>query len=80
MTLQELKRKYTRLSHEIDSLATEGVRNETRRMRLMNDLDQVHREVSELRLRTLNAPTLRDVVDGPEPVPMWPVTAASMAG
>jgi hypothetical protein len=79
MTLQELKGKYTRLSHEIDSLATEGVRNQARLMGLMNDLDRVHCELSDLRLRTLNAPTLRDVVDGPVPVPTWPV-AASMAG
>jgi len=80
MTLQELKGKYTQLSHEIDSLAAEGVRNQARLMGLMHDLDQVHCELSELRLRTLNAPTLRDVVDGPEPVPMWPVTAVAMAG
>ncbi len=80
MTLQELKGRYTRLSHEIDGLATEGVRNEAQLMRLMNDLDQVHRELSDLRLRTLNAPTLRDVVDGPEAVPMWRATAGAMAG
>jgi hypothetical protein len=79
MTLQELKGKYTRLSHEIDSLAAEGVRNQARLVGLMHDLDQVHCELSELRLLTLNAPTLRDVVDGPVPVPARPV-AASMAG
>ena len=33
----------------------------------MNDLDQVHRELSELRLRTFGAPTLRDAVARPEP-------------
>ena len=38
------------------------MRNEARLMRLMSDLDQVHRELSDLRLRTFGAPTLRDVV------------------
>ena len=68
MTLKELKGKYARLSNEIDALATEGMGNEARLMRLMNDLDQVHRELSELRLRTFSAPTLRDAVARPEPV------------
>ena len=44
MTLNELKGKYARLSSEIDTLAAEGVRHEARLMRLMNDLDQVHRD------------------------------------
>jgi len=68
MTLNELKGKYARLSNEIDRLAAEGVRNEARLMRLMNDLDEVHRELCELRLRTFAAPTLRDAVPRPEPV------------
>ena len=44
MTLNELKGKYARLSNEIDTLAADGVRHEARLMRLMNDLDQVHRD------------------------------------
>lgn len=67
MTLNELKGKYARLSREIDSLAAEGGgQHEARLMRLMSDLDQVHRELSELRLRTFHAPTLRDVVAPPQ--------------
>lgn len=62
MTLKELKGKYARLGDEIDALAAEGVRNEARLLRLMNDLDQVHRDLGELRRRTFNAPTLRDAV------------------
>lgn len=68
MTLNELKGKYARLSNEIDTLAAEGGRNEARLMRLMNDLDDVHRELSVLRMRTFAAPTLRDAVARPEPV------------
>jgi hypothetical protein len=68
MTLYELKGKYDRLSNEIDTLATDGVRHEARLMRLMNDLDQVHRQLCDLRLRTFGAPTLRDVVSQAEPV------------
>jgi hypothetical protein len=67
MTLHELKGKYARLSGEIDSLAAGGVPHEARLLRLMNDLDQVHHELRELRLRTLGAPTLRDVVAWLEP-------------
>jgi hypothetical protein len=67
MTLNELKGKYARLSNEIDTLAAEGGRNEARLMRLMNDLDDVHRELSALRMRTFAAPTLRDAVSRPEP-------------
>lgn len=62
MTLNELKGKYARLSHEIDELAASGQRHEGRLMRLLNDLDQVHQELSALRRRTLSAPTLRDEV------------------
>ena len=69
MTLNELKGKYARLSNEIDALAADGGRNESRLMRLMSDLDDVHRQLSELRLRTFAAPTLRDAV-------MWPEGAA----
>jgi len=72
MTLNELKGKYARLSNEIDALAAEGGRNEARLMRLMNELDEVHRELSTLRLRTFGAPTLRDAV-------MWPEAAALRA-
>ncbi len=68
MTLKELKGKYARLSNEIDTLAIEGGRHEARLMRLMSDLDAVHRELCELRLRTFAAPTLRDSVTRPEPV------------
>jgi hypothetical protein len=68
MTLNELKGKYARLSNEIDALAAEGGRHEARLMRLMNDLDEVHRELGALRLRTFAAPTLRDAVARPEPV------------
>ena len=67
MTLNELKGKYARLSNQIDALAAEGGRNEARLMRLMNDLDEVHRELSALRRRTFGAPTLRDVVAWPQP-------------
>ena len=65
MTLNELKGKYARLSNEIDALAADGGRNEARLMRLMNELDEVHRELSALRLRTFGAPTLRDAVLSP---------------
>lgn len=68
MTLNELKGKYARLSNEIDTLAADGVRHEARLMRLMSDLDTVHRELCELRLRTFGAPTLREAVSRPEPV------------
>jgi len=68
MTLNELKGKYARLSNEIDTLAAEGGRNEARLLRLMNDLDDVHRELSALRMRTFAAPTLRDAVARLEPV------------
>jgi hypothetical protein len=68
MTLNELKSKYARLSNEIDALAAEGGRNEARLMRLMNDLDEAHRELSQLRLRTFGVPTLREALARPEPV------------
>jgi len=70
VTLNELKGKYTRLSNEIDALAGAGERNEARLMRLMNELDQVHGELVELRRRTLSAPTLRDAVAWAQPMPM----------
>lgn len=69
MTLKELKGKYSRLSNEIDDLAAAGGHNQARLARLMNDLDQVHRELCELRLRTFAAPTLRDAVPTPVAVP-----------
>lgn len=62
MTLNELKGKYARLSNEIDVLAGASERNEARLVRLMTDLDQVHRDLADLRRRTLAAPTLRDAV------------------
>ena len=85
MTLNELKGKYARLSNEVDALAAEGGRNEVGLMRLMNDLDEVHRELSALRLRTFAAPTLRDAVARPGPVTLraavMPMNAElSMAG
>lgn len=76
MTLNELKGKYARLSEEIDTLAAEGVQHEARLMRLMNDLDSVHRELCDLRLRTFAAPTLREAVTRPEPVAVRPVVVA----
>ena len=82
MTLNELKGKYARLSHEIDALAASGQRHEARLMRLLNDLDQVHQELSALRRRTLCAPTLRDEVQAAAPpapravvVPLVPAAA-----
>jgi hypothetical protein len=42
MTLNELKGQYVRLSNQIDALAAEGGPHESRILRLMNDLDQVH--------------------------------------
>ncbi|MGL6110309.1 MAG: hypothetical protein ACRC2B_09455 [Rubrivivax sp.] len=62
MTLNELKGKYTRLSNEIDTLAGAGERNESRLVSLLAELDEVHRDLADLRRRTLSAPTLRDVV------------------
>lgn len=69
MTLKELKGKYARLSNEIDTLAAEGACHEARLMRLISDLDAVHRELCDLRLRTLAAPTLRDTVNRAETAP-----------
>lgn len=90
MTLKELKSKYLRLGDEIDDLADDGMRNEARLLCLMNDLDQVHRELGELRRRTLHAPTLRDAVAlpvltcavtaAPQAMPVVPAPALSMAG
>ena len=79
MTLNELKGKYARLSNEIDTLAAEGVRHEARLLRLMNDLDTVHRELCDLRLRTFSAPTLHEAVSRPEPVVPRPVLVAQAA-
>ncbi len=67
MTLNELKGKYNRLSQEIDSLAGSGECHQARLMRLMNELDQVHAELVDLRRRTVAAPTLRDAVNWPQP-------------
>ena len=90
MTLKELKGKYARLSDEVDVLAGEGAGNEARLLRLMNDLDQVHRELNELRRRTFHAPTLRDAValpvltsavtPTPQAAPVMLSPALSMAG
>jgi hypothetical protein len=79
MTLNELKGKYARLSNEIDTLAAEGVRHEARLMRLMSDLDAVHRELCELRMRTFAAPTLRDTVSRPVPAAPRPVAVSPAA-
>jgi hypothetical protein len=65
MTLKELKDKYARLGNEIDVLAGQGAGHEGRLMSLMNELDDVHRELTELRRRTWAAPTLRDAVGRP---------------
>lgn len=62
MTLNELKRKYADLSYAIDALAADGARDETRLLRLIAELDDVHRELSQLRRLTFGAPTLRDAV------------------
>jgi uncharacterized protein YccT (UPF0319 family) len=62
MTLNELKRKYADLSREIDALAVDGGRNEAGLLRRMNDLDEVHRQLSRLRRLAFRAPTLRDAV------------------
>jgi hypothetical protein len=75
MTLNELKGKYARLSNEIDALAANGGGHEARMLRLMNDLDQVHHELAELRRRTWTAPTLRDAVSRPEPAAVKPPVA-----
>jgi hypothetical protein len=77
MTLNELKGKYAHLSQEIDTLAADGGHHEAR-LRLMDDLDQVHRELCELRQRTFSAPTLRDVVSWSDTAVARPVL--SMAG
>ncbi len=72
MTLNELKGKYARLSDEIDALAGAGARDESRLVWLMAELDRVHRELADLRRRTLAAPTLRDAVS-------WAWTAPATA-
>ncbi len=83
MTLYELKGQYDRLSNEIDTLAADGVGHEARLMRLMGDLDEVHRQLCNLRLRTFAAPTLRDVVSRAEPMAakavVVPIAAAAAA-
>lgn len=82
MTLNELKGKYNRLSNEIDTLAGACERNDSRLMRLMGELDQVHVELAELRRRTLAAPTLRDAVNWTGAAPAngrTPLAATSMA-
>ena len=81
MTLKELKDKYTRLGNEIDTLAGEGAGHEGRLLSLMSELDQVHRELSELRRRTWAAPTLRDAITRPVAIVLRPVEPAlSMTG
>jgi len=79
MTLNELKGKYARLSNQIDALAGAGGRNEGALMRLMDDLDEVHREIHALRLRTFGAPTLHDAVPRPDLLPPPHAVAASMS-
>lgn len=73
MTLNELKHKYTRLGNELDALAGEGGAGERRLASLLDELDQVHRELSDLRRRTFAAPTLRDAVTRPVAVALRPV-------
>ncbi|MBX3645745.1 MAG: hypothetical protein KF720_22015 [Rubrivivax sp.] len=73
MTLKELKDKYDRLGNQIDGLAGQGVGHEARLISLQAELDQVHRELSELRRRTWAVPTLRDVVSGPVAMVLRPV-------
>lgn len=81
MTLKELKDKYARLGEQIDALAGEGVGHEGRLMSLMHELDQVHRELTELRRRTWAAPVLRDAVTRPVAVVLRPVEQTlAMAG
>jgi hypothetical protein len=48
-------------------------------MRLMSDLDAVHRELCELRMRTFAAPTLRDAVSRPAPVAPRPALVPAAA-
>jgi hypothetical protein len=85
MTLQELKGRYARLGQEIDGLAAAGVRHQARLLCLMDELDRVHRQLGDLRLRTLHVPTLREVVEC-HPAPATPaafcrpVEAESLAG
>lgn len=62
MTLNELKGRYACLSDQIDALAAQGGHNEARLIELMNELDQLHADLSALRRRTFAAPTLRDAV------------------
>lgn len=66
MTLNQLKGEYARLGNQIDALAAQGGRNEEALLRLMNQLDEVHRALSALRWRTFAAPTLRDSVAAPQ--------------
>ena len=73
MTLKKLKDEYARLGNEIDALAAEGGAHERRLAGLMNQLDQVHLELSGLRRRTFSAPTLRDAVARPVVVALRPV-------
>ena len=75
MTLNELKGKYNRLSQEIDALAGCGESHQARWVRLMNELDQVHGDLAQLRRRTLAAPTLRDVVPWEQSSPGIPQAA-----
>lgn len=78
MTLNSLKGRYARLSNEFDALAGSGERNQSRLVRLLNEMDQVHHELVELRRRTLAAPTLRDVVSSAtQQAPYGPPTLAA---
>ena len=73
MTLKQLKEKYARLGDELDALAGEGGAHERRLAGLMDEIDQVHRELSDLRRCTFSAPTLRDAVTRPVAVALRPV-------
>lgn len=71
MTLNELKNAYARLGEQIDALAAAGAGHEGRLTSLLDELDQVHRELGALRRRTWAAPTLRDVVAEPVAEATW---------
>ncbi|HMO49264.1 MAG TPA: hypothetical protein PKB14_24980 [Rubrivivax sp.] len=77
MTLKELKDKYARLGDELDALAGEAGAHERRLASLMSELDEVHRELSDLRRHTFSAPTLRDAVTRPVAVVLRPLAPAA---
>ena len=72
MTMIELKRRYARLSAEIESLGGAGAPSAARLARLIAELDQIDRELALYRRRASAAPTLRDAV-------VWPRGARPLA-